>query len=293
MTTMIRRAALVARLKLPGVEAALTEAAEWLAAHGCDPVIEVESARAAGLADRFATVARDAVAADVGAVITFGGDGTLLGTASAIAHSPYDAPLMGINLGRLGFLTEVARADMLRALDAVIAGRSSTETRLLIEGRVERFGGIVLRRLALNDVVVSRSALSRMIEIDVDVDDQRICHVKADGVIVASPTGSTAYNLSAGGPIVHPGIDALVFTPIAPHTPTHRPVVLPASARLALRPDMTREADIVVTFDGQFGLPLEARDTVHLARADRVLRLLHVSPRTHFDMLREKLRWGG
>jgi NAD+ kinase len=288
----ITRASLVARLKLPGAYDTLTEAADWLAAHGCTPAIEVESARGAGLDGRYPTVAREALGRGVDVVIAFGGDGTLLGAANAVAQAGSDAPLIGINLGRLGFLTEVGRREMIAAFTAMLAGQAHLETRLMIEGRVEHDGAVVDRRLALNDIVVTRSALSRMIELDVDVDGQFVVHVKADGLIVATATGSTAYNLSAGGPIVHPGVDALVLTPIAPHTLTHRPLVLSASAAVALRPKLDLPSDVVVTFDGQYGRPLTEGDTVHVARAPRVLRLLRTSTRTHFEMLREKLKWG-
>ena len=159
-------------------------------------------------------------------------------------------------------------------------------------GAVERGGTISARRFALNDIVVTRGALSRMIEIEVFVDGPFVCHVKADGLIVATATGSTAYNLSAGGPIVHPSVDAFVMTPIAPHTLTNRPLVLPAGVQIALRPAIAPQSEIVVTFDGQFGFPLEPGDIVEITRAPRLLRLLHTLDRTHFDMLRNKLRWG-
>jgi NAD+ kinase len=288
----IRRAALLARLKLPGAYETLSEAAAWLAAHGCQPLIEIDSAHGAGLDRRYPTVSREAMASEADVVIAFGGDGTLLGAASAVAHATGDAPLFGVNLGRLGFLTEVGRTEMIAAFERMLAGTATIETRLMIEGRIETGGAVVDRRLALNDIVVTRSALSRMIEIDVEVDGQFVCHVKADGLIVATATGSTAYNLSAGGPIVHPSVDALVLTPIAPHTLTHRPLVLAASAAIALRPILDPQADIIVTFDGQYGRPLVDSEVVSVARAPRVLRLLRTSVRTHFDMLREKLKWG-
>jgi NAD+ kinase len=291
-TAPLVRAGLIARPSLPAAAATLAEAAAWLAAHGCTPVIERESARAAGLEDRWPTADRDGLAAGVGLVIAFGGDGTLLDAARAVVDAGTDVPLMGVNLGRLGFLTEVGRADMLRALEAVMAGETRIEPRLLIRGHLLRQGQTVGERLALNDVVVTRGALSRMIEMDVEINAQFVCHVKADGLIVATATGSTAYNLSAGGPIVHPDLDAIVLTPIAPHTLSQRPIVLPGSARIALRPVVEPLSDIVVTFDGQFGLPVDAGDLVEVTRAPRVLRLLHTSARSHFDMLREKLKWG-
>jgi NAD+ kinase len=288
----IANAGLVARLTLPAALAALAEAAEWLAAHGCAPVIEQESARAADVGDRWPTSPRDQLPTRVDVMIAFGGDGTLLDAASAVAHSPADPPLLGVNLGHLGFLTEVSRSDLTAALDALISGRSQTETREMLGGCVTRGGRKLSSHLALNDVVVTRGALSRMIEMDVAVDGRHVCHIKADGVIVATATGSTAYNLSAGGPIVHPSVDAFVLTPIAPHTLTQRPLVLPASARLELRPAIEPQSDIVLTFDGQFGLPLEAGDVVDVTRAPRRLRFVRTSSRTHFDMLREKLKWG-
>jgi len=288
----VLRVALIARHTLPAALAALVEAADHLARAGASPVIEVESATQAGLAGRFPTVAREALGRDVDVVIAFGGDGTLLDAASAVAHSPHDAPLLGVNLGRLGFLTEVGRAGMTEALDALLAGQTSIETRLLLSGTVWRAGARAASHLALNDIVITRGALSRMIEMDVEVDGQPVSHVKADGLIIATATGSTAYNLSAGGPIVDPAVDALVMTPIAPHTLTNRPVVLPATARIQLRPAIDPQADIVLTFDGQFGVSLRPDDLVEITRADRVLRLMRTSSRTHFDMLREKLKWG-
>jgi NAD+ kinase len=282
----------MARLTLPAALTALAEAAAWLESRSCTPTVEAETAHAAGLADRWPTASREALAAQVDVIIAFGGDGTLLDAASVVAHSPADVPLLGVNLGRLGFLTEAGRSDMMAALSAVVEGRTRTETRLLLSGSVIRAGERAIDRLALNDIVVTRGALSRMIELDVAVDDQFVSHVKADGLIVASATGSTAYNLSAGGPIVHPAVDALVLTPIAPHALTNRPLVLPATARITLRPDRDSRSDFVVTFDGQFGAPLEPGDIVDISRALRVLSLLRFSPRTHFDMLREKLQWG-
>src|SRR4029453_12256950 len=132
-------------------------------------------------------------------------------------------------------------------------------------------------RLSLNDIVATRSALSRMTEMDIDVDGQFVCHIKADGIIVATATGSTAYNLSAGGPIVHPSVDALVLTPIAPHTLTHRPLVLPAAARIQLKPAIQEQAEVIATFDGQFGLPIEAGDVVDISQAPKSLRLLRTT----------------
>src|SRR5690348_5922178 len=220
------RAGLIARQTIPAAIDALSEAAGWLDAHGCIPVIDETSAIAAPLSARWPRMSREALPKSVDVVVTFGGDGTLLDAARIVTQACADVPVIGVNLGHLGFLTEVGRDEIVAALDAWRSGQTRTELRTMLIGRVTS-GRQTVEHLALNDVVVSRGARSRMIEIDVTIDDQPVCHLKADGVIVASPTGSTAYNLSAGGPIVHPEVDALILTPIAPHTLTQRPLVFP------------------------------------------------------------------
>jgi len=290
--TKITRAGLIAR-QTHAALTAMSGAASWLAARGCEPVIESISATAAGLEGQWRVATRDQIASQVDVLVAFGGDGTLLDAASLVAQSAHDVPILGVNLGHLGFLTEVSKDELVAGLDALLAGRTHTETRLLLTGGVEREGRLVGSRLALNDIVVTRGALSRMIEIDVAVNDQFVSHVKADGLILATATGSTAYNLSAGGPIVHPSVDAIVMTPIAPHTLTNRPLVLPASARVTMRPFIEPSlTDIRLTYDGQHGETLMPDDVVVVSRAERVLRLVRTTARTHFDMLREKLKWG-
>ncbi|MEO6223843.1 MAG: NAD(+)/NADH kinase [Vicinamibacterales bacterium] len=290
--TAVTRVGLIARPH-PSALAALVEAAEWLTARGASVVVASEEAAAAGVSSRWPTAPRETLAGGVDVVIAFGGDGTLLAAASAVVHSGARVPVLGVHLGHLGFLTEVRRAELTEALATVLEGRTWTETRLLLEGRVERSGAVVTSHYALNDIVITRGRLSRMLELDVAVDGEHVCHVRADGLIVATATGSTAYNLSAGGPVMHPGVDAILLTPIAPHTLTNRPIVLPASADIILRPRLEGlPADIVATFDGQFGAPLVSGDAVVIRRAPQVLQLLRTTTRTHFDMLREKLHWG-
>ncbi len=289
-----QRAALVARPSLPAALETMRDAARWLDARGCTPIIERTGAEAAGIDGPWALVDREDLAASADVVIAFGGDGTLLDAARAVVNSPADVPLIGVNLGRLGFLTDIGRAEMTQALDALLEGRTRVDSRLMLTTIVDSPAVATAGpRLALNDVVVTRGALSRMIEVEVKVDGQFVCHVKADGLIIATATGSTAYNLSAGGPIVHPSVDAFVLTPIAPHTLTNRPVVLPATSRIELYPAIERSPDLLVTIDGQDGIPLEAGSAITVERSPRRLRLIHTSSRTHFDMLREKLKWGG
>jgi len=272
--------------------AAMVEAAEWLTARGASVVLASEEAAAAGTGTRWPTAPREAIAENVDVVVAFGGDGTLLSAASAVVHSGAAVPVLGVHLGHLGFLTEVRRAELTDALASILEGRTWTETRLLLEGRIEREGTVAASRVALNDIVITRGRLSRMLELDVSVNGEHMSHVRADGLIVATATGSTAYNLSAGGPVMHPSVDAVILTPIAPHTLTNRPIVLPASAEIVLRPLLEgAPTDTVATFDGQFGVPLHSGDAVVIRRADRVLHLLRTTTRTHFDMLREKLHW--
>jgi NAD+ kinase len=268
---------LIAREESQDAADAQREAALWLTSRG----------RPVELLERTSTLT-----SDLELIVAFGGDGTLLGAAHSVAAAGLDIPVLGVNLGRLGFLTEVGRAEMIAALQCYLDGSARTESRLMLQGRVLRGGRAIADRLALNDIVVTRGKLSRMIEVNVAVDDLPVTHIKADGVIVATATGSTAYNLSAGGPILMPSVDAMVLTPIAPHALSHRPVVLPATAVVSLTPDIDPQSDIVATFDGQFGVELEDGDAVAVTRAPRALRLVRVSARSHFDMLREKLHWG-
>jgi NAD+ kinase len=221
--------------------------------------------------------------------VVLGGDGTLLAMAKAIAESGHDIPILAVNFGSLGFLTEITRPELQQSLDAVLAGRSMFDQRMMLNAQSTRGNE---SHMALNDVVFSRTALSRMIELSVSVGDQFVAAVKADGLIVATPTGSTAYNLAAGGPIVHPAMDALVLTPIAPHTLTNRPIVIPAEREVRVKSTSTNAGDeVYVTMDGQTGFGLQEGDELTITRADRPLRLVRSTTRSYFEVLRQKLKW--
>jgi NAD+ kinase len=175
----------------------------------------------------------------------------------------------------------------------VLGGTAEIEDRMMLQSRTIRNGATFTEELALNDVVITKGALSRIIDLSVAIGEQPVMRVRADGLIVASPTGSTAYNLGAGGPIVHPTVNALLLTPIAPHMLTNRPIVIPADSEVRVQSAMNGSNDeVFVTFDGQSGHPLEPGDTIGIRRADRALRLVRASTRTYFDMLRQKLKWG-
>jgi NAD+ kinase len=236
---------------------------------------------------------RDALVGDVDLVVVLGGDGTLLATAGAIARSGRDVPILAVNFGSLGFLTEITRPELQTALAEVLDGHYTLDERMMLAARARRAGHAETEALVLNDVVFTRTALSRIIDLSVSVGDQFVTRVKADGLIVATPTGSTAYNLAAGGPIVHPAMTAFVITPIAPHTLSNRPIVVPAEreVRVEVSPD-NGGAEVYVTFDGQSGFPLAAGDTVAIGRAAHTVRLVRATTRTYFEVLRQKLKWG-
>jgi len=264
----------------------------WLHARG---VATVWSPEAAALlpAPPEAVRARDVLLAEVDLVVVLGGDGTLLATAGQIARGDRDVPILAVNFGSLGFLTEITRPELHGALAEVLDGRFTLDERMMLSARARRAGHPDTDVPVLNDVVFTRTALSRIIDLSVWVGDQFVTRVKADGLIVASPTGSTAYNLAAGGPIVHPAMAAFVLTPIAPHTLSNRPIVVPAErdVRVAVSAD-NGGAEVYVTFDGQSGFPLAAGDTVTVGRAARTVRLVRATTRTYFEVLRQKLKWG-
>jgi NAD+ kinase len=236
---------------------------------------------------------REALPLHVDLIVVLGGDGTLLGMATRIAQSGHDVPMLGVNFGSLGFLTETRIDEMYPALEAAIAGTAAIDERAMLAADACRSREVFDSRIVLNDVVFTKAALSRIIELVVSVGSGTVTKVKADGLSVASATGSTAYNLAAGGPIVHPHVDALVLTPIASHTLTNRPIVIPGSETVDVRAYVDGGADdIYVTYDGQYGYPLERGAYVRIRKADQRLRLVRAPARSYFDLLREKLKWG-
>ena len=288
----ITRVGLVAKPGLDAAAGALAELAGWLEARHVHAVFETDTAALAGLPPGRRTVTRDELPATCDLIVVLGGDGTLIGMADRIAQSGADVPIVGVNFGSLGFLTEITLAELYPSLDSVLAGTAQIDERMMLRSRTLRDGAVHADRLALNDIVITKGALSRIIELAVAIGDHPVMSVRADGLIIASPTGSTAYNLAAGGPILHPEVDALLLTPIAPHMLTNRPVVIPASSEVRVRPEMNSNEEIFITIDGQSGHALHAGDEIRITRADRPLRLVRASTRTYFDVLRQKLKWG-
>ncbi|MGE5244232.1 MAG: NAD(+)/NADH kinase [Betaproteobacteria bacterium] len=290
--TKVSRVGIVAKSHLREAAPHLTEIESWLAARGAEAVFETETAALVpGGGDRFACDRTDLVER-VDMVLVLGGDGTLLSMADRIAAAGCRIPILGVNFGSLGFLTEVTLPELYPSLEAALSGRARIEERLMLRSTTERDGRRFAEHLVLNDVVITKGARSRMIDLSVWVADEFLTRVRADGLIVATPTGSTAYNLAAGGPIVQPNVDALVINPIAPHTLTNRPIVIPASATIRVDPMMEDVEEVFITFDGQAGFDLRARDTVRICRSETPLRLVKPTTRSYYDVLRQKLKWG-
>jgi NAD+ kinase len=288
----ITRVGLVAKTGLDAAAGVLAELAGWLEARDVRAVFETDTAALAGLPSDRGTVSRDELPEMCDLIVVLGGDGTLIGMADRIAQSGADVPIVGVNFGSLGFLTEITLPELYPSLEAVLGGTAQIDERMMLRSRTLRDGVVYADRLALNDVVITKGALSRIIDLSVAIGDRPVMRVRADGLIIASPTGSTAYNLAAGGPILHPAVDALLLTPIAPHMLTNRPVVIPASSEVRVRPAMNgSNEEVFVTIDGQSGHALQSDDEICITRADYPLRLVRASTRTYFDVLRQKLKW--
>jgi NAD+ kinase len=293
MSAQFTHVGIVAKQGLHAASDHLARLSAWLRRRGIDPVYDTDTAELAGVGAGASVQSREDLPRHADLVVVLGGDGTLLSMATRIAQSGRDIPILGVNFGSLGFLTETRIDELYTTLDAALTGTAEFDERAMLGADAVRAGEHADTRIVLNDVVFTKAALSRIIELVVSVSSGTVTKVKADGLIVASATGSTAYNLAAGGPIVHPRVDAIVLTPIAPHTLTNRPIVIPGSEVVDVRPhaDGSRE-DVYVTYDGQSGYPLHPGDYVRIRRSERRLRLIKAPARNYFDLLREKLKWG-
>jgi NAD+ kinase len=289
----IQRVGLIAKHHLDAAAGVLAELAGWLEARDVRAVFEAETAALVGLPPGRPTVTRDELPKACDLVLVLGGDGTFIGMAGRIAKSGADVPILGVNFGSLGFLTEVTLDELYDSLESVLEGHAHLETRMMLRARTRRQGKALDDRFVLNDVVITKGALSRIIDLSVAIGGHPVMRVRADGLIVATPTGSSAYNLAAGGPVVHPEVDAILLTPIAPHMLTNRPVIVPGASDVRVEPLMDGAIEeVFVTFDGQSGHPLEADDVIEIQRAERPLRLVRAGKRTYFELLRQKLKWG-
>jgi NAD+ kinase len=293
MTPRIQRVGIVAKHGLLAAAEHLTRIGAWLRERKIEVVFETETARLTQPADTSPTRSREELPSCVDVIVLLGGDGTLLAMASRIAQAGRDIPILGVNFGGLGFLTELRIDELFPALEAVVNGTATYDERLMLAATASVRHKADQSRVVLNDVVFTKGPLSRMIELSVSVNGRFVTRVKADGLIIASATGSTAYTLAAGGPIVHPSVDALVLTPIAPHTLTNRPVVIPGDADIEVHPEAPGGSDdVFVTYDGQYGYAIQPGDVSHVCKAKQALRLVKAPERGYFELLREKLKWG-
>jgi NAD+ kinase len=286
MPSRFRHAAIVGKFQSRGIGAVLVEIADFLAAQGLEVSYERETAQATGVSDASVlSIAELGGRCDL--VVVVGGDGTMLGVAREVARQ--GLPLVGINQGRLGFITDVASSEWREALAPMVAGDYEEERRSMLEGEVWRDGVRLHAGLSLNDVVVSRGAGASMVEVRIDIGDDFVANMRADGVIVASPTGSTAYALSAGGPILHPRIAGWVLVPIASHTLSNRPIVLPDSVEV--RVGIVAGKDVTANFDMHSVANLALADQVRVRRSAHEVRFLHPRGWSYYATLRRKLRW--
>ena len=259
----------------------------WLEDRGIHVVYDQETATS--LAEPSEGRSREQVAAASDLLLVLGGDGTLLAAASVAA--PRGIPILPINMGSLGFLTSFMLEELYPALEDILAGRLTISERVMLHAELERGDKILDKQTVLNEVVINKGALARMIELELSIDNDFVCRYRADGLIVASPTGSTAYSLSAGGPIVHPSVESFIITPICPHTLSDRPVVVGDTSIIEVKLSAGTES-VFLTLDGQKGIPLQATDRVRISRAQQLLKLIQTPNKSYFEILRNKLKWG-
>ena len=261
--------------------------AEWSALRGVKLLVDD---RADGsLADEL-RASDEEIANTSDLLVVLGGDGTMIAAARLVAGR--DTPVLGVNLGSLGYLTEFAVEETIPALESLTQGNYETDSRVMLDWIVRREGRKVGEGSVLNDVVVNNGTLARVFEIDCSIGANYVTTYRGDGLIVATPTGSTAYNLSAGGPIIHPNTKAISIVPICPHTLTNRPLVLPDSSEVTLEPK-PRDQDVMLSSDGQVGLPLKAGDRVEVKKSAHTFNIIRPTGRDYFQILRDKLRWSG
>jgi NAD+ kinase len=288
----IRRVGVLVKPHQPEALKTICRLAEWCERHRIALVGGPKLDRQAVAAETGCTVEtleHEELVKSVDLIVVLGGDGTMIGAARTLGDQ--EVPVLGINYGTFGYLAEFRQEELEAALESVLAGTYKLDRRLMLAAEVYRGGEKLLHDRVLNDVVISKSALARIIEIETHIDRKFVNRFRADGLIISTPTGSTAYNLSAGGPIIYPSMDAVVITPICPHTLSNRPLVVPDDAEFELVLKTPRE-EVALTLDGQVGMPLEYEDRVTVRKSRTGFNLIQAHTRNYFDVLRNKLKWG-
>ena len=283
----MKRLGIVAKTDRDEARTVVPQLLDWCAARGIQPILEKETA---GVCPQAAcgVVGRSELPSHSDLLLVLGGDGTLLSMARMVGD--LGVPILGVNLGGLGFLTALTLDELFPALEAYLRDELVIEERMLLEARVYRQGERLGEYAALNDVVITKAAMSRIIDLSVSVEGRHATAYRADGLIISTPTGSTAYSLSAGGPILFPTMDAVVLTPICSHTLTNRPIVLPGADRIEVT--LLADQEVMATVDGQIGVGLRVHDTVQVQKAASRIRLVRFPQKDFFSVLRTKLKWG-
>jgi NAD+ kinase len=284
---MIRSAGIVSKPTTGMVSSVVPGLVAWLRARKIEVFVDMETE--ASISIGAPAVAREGMGEKTELLIVLGGDGTLLSAARALHGQK--VPILAVNLGGLGFLTSVTLDELYPLLEQVLVGEHRIGERMMLEAEILRSGKAAERQCALNEAVANKAALARMLDFDVFVDERHVGRYRADGIIVATPTGSTAYSLAAGGPIIQPDLDAFVITPICPHMLTNRPLVIPDTSRVEL--DFTAAQEpVYLTLDGQIGFQLEPKDHVVITKSSTKVNFVRPPRKTYYEVLRNKLRWG-
>ena len=286
MKSQFRHVALIGKYHAHGSRSALESIAQFLGAHGCEVSVEQDTAANSGLT-RYPVLDVAGIGAHCDLGLVVGGDGTMLGIGRLLAQ--FGVPLIGINQGRLGFITDIAFEHYQQTLEPMLRGEFEEDRRWMIQGKVVRDGFCVFNAIAMNDVVVNRGATAGMVELRVEVDGRFVASQRADGLIIATPTGSTAYALSAGGPLLHPSIAGWILVPIAPHNLSNRPIVLSDTGEITV--EIVAGRDASANFDMQSLATLLHGDRITVKRSEHQMRFIHPNGWSYFDTLRKKLHW--
>ena len=281
----MKRIGIIVKSESPDAQALLKELAPWLRARGKEPMLDPPTAALAG---ETASYPKKDIATLADMLVVLGGDGTMLAAARLVEGRPI--PILGVNAGGLGFLTAVTRDEAFTALERVFSRAFAEEERLMLRSRVVRRGEEIIAASALNDTVVGKGA-SHMVQLEIAINGQFVTRLRGDGLIVSTPTGSTAYSMAAGGPILNPSVHALILTPICPHTLTNRPIVIPQDVLVEVVL-VSKDQGATATFDGQVGIALQPGDTVEIRASENKTRLIRFPDRSYYDMLSKKLKWG-
>ena len=282
----MRKVGIIAKTHLTYPTEVVIDLIKWLEKKNIEVFFDNETAGAIGLESK---QNRLNIISMVDLLIVLGGDGTLLSIARLVAGK--SVPVMGVNMGNLGFLTEITRDEVYPVLEKVLGGDFKTDERLLLDVKVIQESKIIAEHKVLNDVVVNKGALARIVDLDVKINNQFVTSYRSDGLIISTPTGSTAYSLAAGGPIVYPTLHALILAPICPFNLTHRPIIIPDDVSIEVQL-ATDHSDVHITLDGQVGLGMKYRNVIEIKRSKDSISLIKAPDKNHYEVLRKKLKWG-